>query len=192
MRLFKSSLIFSIFLLVFFGCSSISVVTDYDRDVDFSEYKTFNIYSGKTSEDDAIAQNPLLKKRVESAIKDLLEEKGFVYKEGADADFTVFVHGVVKQKTQVTNLGPHGPVGPYRYGYGWYDSGWWGYGHNQVDISQYDEGTAIIDIISLKKKELIWRGMGTSVVRELTGSKEDLEEIREYAAKILKDFPPVK
>ena len=190
----KSATLFIVFLMLFgiFGCSSISVVTDYDHDVDFSAYKTFNIYSGKTSSDDALAKNPLLKERVEKAIKSVLEEKGFVYKEGPEADFTVFVHGVVKQKTQVTSMGPSGPVGPYRYGYGWYDSGWWGYGSHHVDVTQYDEGTAIIDIISLSKKKLIWRGMGTSIVKERTGSKEDLEEIRAYAEKILADFPPKK
>jgi len=187
-----SLIIISLLLLSIFGCSSLSVVTDYDRDVDFSAYKTFSIYSGKTSADDALAKNPLLKDRVEKAIKSVLEEKGFVYKEGPQADFVVFVHGVVKQKTQVTDLGPSGPVGPYRYGYGWYDSGWWGYGPSEVDISQYDEGTAIVDIISLSKKKLIWRGMGTSIVKERTGSKEDLEEIRAYAEKILADFPPKK
>ncbi|HID40118.1 MAG TPA: DUF4136 domain-containing protein, partial [Calditrichaeota bacterium] len=135
---------------------------------------------------------PLLKDRVEKAIKSILEEKGFVYKEGPEADFAVLVHGVVKQKTQVTNMGPSGPVGPYRYGYGWYDSGWWGYGSNRVDVSQYDEGTAIVDIISLSKKKLIWRGMGTSIVNERTGTNEDLEGIRAYAEKILADFPPKK
>ncbi len=191
MRTLKKALSL-VFVLSILSCSSISVVTDYDRDEDFSTYKTFNIYKGKTSADDALAKNPLLKDRVENAIKAVLEEKGFVFKESNDADFTVFVHGLVKQKTQVTNLGPSGPVGPYRYGYGWYDSGWWGHSSSHVDVSQYDEGTAIVDIISLQKKKLIWRGMGTSIVKERTGSKEDLEEIRVYAEKILDDFPPKK
>lgn len=170
-----------ILLSLLISCSSVSVVTDYDHAEDFSTYKTFRMYEGKTIPGDELAKDPLVKKRFEDAVKEELIKKGFTYKESGDVDFMVVIHAGVKEKVRVTNWGR----------YGWYDP-WWGPYGGRVDVSQYEEGTLVIDIVTVSQKELAWRGMGTSVIgsNKYGGDEEGLKNIREIVSKILAGFPP--
>ena len=163
----------------FVGCSSLSTTTDYDKDVDFSKYKTYSFYEGNMPADDALSANPLAKKRVISSIEANLNGKGF--KKADNADFVVIVHAGTKEKMQITNYGYGG------YGYGMYGRGW-GYGPTQTDVSYYDETTLVIDIADIDKKELVWRGTGTGIIRGKV-SDEDRDAVID---KIMSDFPPQK
>ena len=60
MRLLKAITILG--LISLWGCSSISVSTDYDPNVDFTKYKTYAIYQGEMPANDVLSQNPLAKK----------------------------------------------------------------------------------------------------------------------------------
>ncbi|HGY54602.1 MAG TPA: DUF4136 domain-containing protein [Caldithrix abyssi] len=164
--------------LFVFGCSSVTVVTDYDHGKDFTTFKTFAIYKGKTIPGDELAKHPLIKKRIADAVKAELENKGFKYVDDESASFVVVLHAGVREKTQITNWGS----------YGWYDP-WWGpYGGGRIDVSQYDEATLVIDLVDAKDKELAWRGKVTKVIGSSTG--QDPAELRHLVAEALKDFPP--
>lgn len=170
-------------LLSFWGCSSLSTSTDYDPSVDFSKYKTYSWFEGEMPADDALSANPLAKKRAISTIDSYLTKNGYKSTTGDDADFVVIIHAGTKEKMQINNYGYGG------YGYGMYGSGWGrGYGGTQTDVSYYDETTLVIDIADMEKKELVWRGTGTGIIR----GKLTQEERDEVVAKILADFPPKK
>ena len=177
--------IVTIIILILVGCSSLKVSTDFDPSQDFNNYKTYRWANDKeVNPDDALAQNPLIKKRVVSGIDKALQDKGFVLVEkGTEPDFVVITHAGIKEKMNVTQ------TGGYR-GYGWYDP-WWGpYGGN-TDVSYYEEGSLVIDIIDWNEKELSWRGVGTGVVKDRQQDAEEMQErINEITVKILADFPP--
>lgn len=178
----------SIFItsLVLIGCSSLSVTTDFDASQDFNSYKTYRwATTEEANPNDALAQNPLVKKRVIAGIDKTLQEKGFILVEkGSGPDFVVMTHAGVKEKMNVTQTG-----GGYR-GYGWYDP-WWGPYGGQTHVSYYEEGSLVIDVIDWTEKELSWRGIGTGVVKEGQQDAEEMQErIDEITAKILADFPP--
>ncbi len=181
MKYLKAILLMGLISLV--GCSSLSTTTDFDPDTDFSSYKTYSWYAGDMPADDALSANPLAKKRVINSIDSYLTSNG--YKSVASAaDFVVIVHAGTKEKMQINNYGYGG------YGYGRYGSGW-GHGYGgmtQTDVSYYDETTLVIDIADASKKELVWRGTGTGIIRgKLTDEERDA-----VIAKILADFPPKK
>ncbi|HID40117.1 MAG TPA: DUF4136 domain-containing protein [Calditrichaeota bacterium] len=174
----KKMIAFMFVTIFMMSCSSISVVTDYDHERDFSHFKSFAIYKGKTIPGDELAQHPLIKDRILKAIKAELESKGFTYVDDESATFVVVAHAGTRKKMQVTNWGS----------YGWYDP-WWGpYGGGGVDVSQYDETTLVIDIVDAKDKKLVWRGKATKVVDEST--TKDPVELRKVVAKVLIYFPP--
>jgi hypothetical protein len=183
-----SSSILALIVASFIGCSSLTVTTDFDASQDFNSYKT---YRWPTTEEanpnDALAQNPLVKKRIIAGIDKALQEKGFVLVEkGSGPDFVVMTHAGVKEKMNVTQTGGGGG---YR-GYGWYDP-WWGPYGGQTHVSYYEEGSLVIDVIDWTEKELSWRGIGTGVVKEGQQDAEEMQErINEITAKILADFPP--
>lgn len=170
-------------LLSFWGCSSMSTTMDYDPDTDFSQYKSYSWYAGEMPADDALAKNPLAQKRVIASIDKYLTSNGYKSVDSG-ADFVIIVHAGTKEKMQINNYGYGG------YGYGRYGSAW-GHGYGgmtQTDVSYYDETTVVIDIADAGKKELVWRGTGTGIIRgKLTDEERDA-----VVAKILAEFPPKK
>lgn len=170
-------------MIVFAGCSSISVTSDYDPATDFSKLKTYQWLHAKTASDDALAKNPLIAKRVEEGVKKALEAKGYTLDEVGTPDFYVAAHAGAKDKINVTDYG---------YAYGGYWGRYGGYGRN-VDVSYYTEATLFIDIAQKveDKIELIWRGAGTGTVEDRP-MEERQQRIDDATMKILAEFPPVK
>ena len=75
--------------MLFFGCSSISVTSDYDPASNFTGYKTFAV-SEKSIEGSALEQAPLIKKRVVDAVKSEMRKKGMVATHEDKADLVVY------------------------------------------------------------------------------------------------------
>jgi hypothetical protein len=178
-------LIATAMVLMLASCSSVTVKSDYDPGVDFSQFKNFALYSGKMIPGDELHLHPLIKKRVEANLIEELQRKGFKLVDEKDADFIVVSHAGVKDKTQVTNWGGAG------YGYGWYDP-WWGPYGSRVDVNQYEESTLVIDMVSTKNKQMAWRGMGTGIVKEYSSPEDQNETVKKYVTQILNEFPPQK
>jgi hypothetical protein len=161
-------------VIVVNGCATISVNQDYDTGYDFAQLKTFGFLP--VPSDAGIDQ--LSANRLGDAIKTELTAKGYTLSDSAD--FGVALHFGKQTKTSVQSYG---------YGYG----GWWGRpGMGSVDVSQYDEGTLVIDFIDMKKKELIWRGTGTGVIGDSPSVEEKTEKINNAVQQILAQFPPTK
>jgi len=180
----------SLGLLLLVGCSSLDVTTDYDPATDFTAYKTYAWYAGEMPAEDALAKNPLIKKRAISAMDKELTAKGFKLTEG-DPDFVVIMHAGTKEKMQVTSTGGYGYGG---YGYGGYGyGGWGGGGMSNTNVSYYDEATVIVDIADFVKKELVWRGTGTGVLSTKQKTAEESQQTAdEVIQRIMQDFPPLK
>ena len=174
------------FIVLLAGCASVRVNHDYDPQHDFNEYKTFK-WGQADIENDALKQNPMLAKRINETVQNVLQEKGFVLleDENADPDFVVVTHAGLKDRVQVqtTSYAGYG-----RYYRGWYDP-WWGPYGGQTHVSHYEEGTLVIDIVDMKNKELAWRGLGTKTIGNRTGDKQ-LQVIDNVVRRIMSSFPP--
>ncbi len=165
-------------LFVLSSCSSVSVYSDFDKGVDFSQYKT---YAFHRSGIDKVQISELDKRRILNAIDLELSKKGMTKSENPDLLVNIFT----KEREQVDvsqfNVG-------WGYGWGW---GWnpylWG-GQNYVSTST--EGTLYIDLIDAKKKELVWEGEGVGYITQNRAEKEAL--INQFVAKILAQYPPTK
>lgn len=183
MRLLGAAVI-CVFLGMLAGCSSVDVKTDFDPDVDFSQYKTYGwVGNGGVIEGSELAKYPLVAKRVKESIDRNLRDRGFqMVNDPETADFAVVIHAGTQEKMQVTNYGGS-------YGYYWYDP-WWGPYGGQTDVSYYTEGTLVIDFVDVANKELAWRGMGTQIVKNY-GSPEDAQKaIDKIVDRILQGYPP--
>jgi len=175
----KNFLCFVILLpLVLASCSSVSVKHDYDREADFTQYRSY-AWTDQEMADDELAKNPLVKKRVHVAVDAALASKGYTLTDLDKADFVVVVHAGVKERMRIQDWGR----------YGWYDP-WWGPYGGRVDVSYYEEGTLVIDIVDAKEKELVWRGTGTGIVKEYSKPEKMQEDIDRDVTKILAAFPP--
>merc|ERR1711916_252153 len=136
--------------------SAIKVTTDYDSGVKFENYKTFAFY--KTGIDKADISD-LDKKRILRAIEKELIAQGFTKSDNPDFLVSIFTKSRERVNVNQNNLG-------MGWGWGWGWNPWMmGGGFNNVNVSQFTEGTLFIDFIDKDKKELIWQGVGSGALR---------------------------
>ncbi|MDO7173996.1 DUF4136 domain-containing protein [Mariniflexile sp. AS56] len=179
MKNLLKALPFLALLLVVTSCSSVRVATDYDKNANFSTYKTFAFF--KTGIDKAEI-NDLDKRRILRAIEAELLAKGFTKSDNPDLLISLFTKS--NQRVDVYN----NYWGNRGWGWGGYNSPWgWG-GFNQPNISTRTEGVLYVDLIDANKKELVWQGMGTGYLTQNMDKKE--ERIQEFVSKIMEKYPP--
>ncbi len=167
----------AILALVITSCSSVRVAADYDRDVDFNQYKTFAFFKSGI---DKAEISDLDKKRILRAIEAELLAKGYTKSENPDMLISIFTKST--QRVDVYN-------NSWGFGaWGWGRPGW-GWGWNmQPNVSTRTQGVLFVDLIDAKKKELVWQGQGTGYLSSNMNKKE--ERIKEFLAKIMEKYPP--
>ena len=183
-------------LLLLAGCSTYSVVTDYDSSFSFASYKTYHWAddAAAQSSSNVLASNPLVLKRVKSAVDRELATKGYILNSNGPVDFTVSLYAGVQDRERY-NLPPMS----FSYHHGYYHNR---FGHNRFGIydpywpgpyvSYYKEGTLVIDVTDQKSNELAWRGMAQGILKNYDTGKEMQQDIDGAVAKILAEFPPLK
>lgn len=158
-------------ILIFVSCSSITVNQDYNTEFDFTKWKSFGFIP--IPADAGIDQ--INATRLGDAIKKQLTAKGYKLEE--PADFGVALHFGQQTVTDVQSYG---------YGYGW--GGY--YGAGGVDVTQYQQGTLIIDLIDMKDNQLEWRGTGQGALEDNPSVEDRMANIDTAVAQILAQFPP--
>ncbi len=134
--------------MVITSCSSVRVAADYDRDVDFNQYKTFAFFKSGI---DKAEISDLDKKRILRAIEAELLAKGYTKSENPDMLVSIFTKS--NQRVDVYN-------NSWGFGaWGWGAPGW-GWGWNmQPNVSTRTQGVLFVDLIDAKKKELVWKSI---------------------------------
>jgi hypothetical protein len=159
------------------SCSSIRVYSDYDKKVDFSQYKTYAYYKNGI---DKAEISDLDKKRILRAIDEVMATKGFTKSE--TPDMLISINAKSEQNVNVNNFN-----GGWGWGFGWGWDPFWG-GNTMVSTST--DGILTIDLIDAKLKELIWQGEGTGYLTKNVDKKD--ENVKLFVTEILAQYPPVK
>lgn len=164
-----------LFLFVFASCSTVRVVADYDKEVNFNQYNSFAFYKPGI---DKAKINDLDKKRILRAIESQLTIKGMAKSETPDLLVSIFTKE--KERVDIYNN---------NFGYGWGWNPYWYGGYNSSSVSRTAEGTLFIDLIDAKTNNLVWQGMGSADLVTQNVEKKD-ERIQEIVMKILAQYPP--
>jgi len=174
-------------LLFLSSCTSVRVLSDYDKGTDFNSYKSYAFY--KTGIDQAQISD-LDKKRILRAIETEMGSRGFVKSQNPDILVSIFT----KEREQVdvynNNFGwGWGGWGGWGFGPGW---GWGGFGSGWggSNVSTRTEGSLYIDLIDAKKKELVWQGKGEGTLSNTKNIEKKEIRIKEFVAEILTQYPP--
>jgi Domain of unknown function (DUF4136) len=175
------------FALLLGGVSTIrsqDVRYDYDKDKDFSKYKTYKWVSIKGADQ----PDELTAKRITAAVDAELASKGLTKTDGETVDLCIAVQTAIGTEKQFTSYNTG-----WGYGPGW-GGGWYGGGMNssttyaststvyvgQLDISMYDPAT----------KQLVWRGVATKTLDPKAKPEKKDKNITKAVQKLLKNFPP--
>jgi hypothetical protein len=175
-----------IIAFLFSSCGGIKVSADYDKSVDFTQYKTFEYYGWAKESNQLI--NDLDEKRIEDAFGKEFNSRGLTYVEsGGDLVVTLFI--VIQQKTE-TVANSTGGYGGYYGGYYGYGPGYgWGPSYGTTTISTYDYqvGTLVCDVYDKANEKLIWEGIGSNTIKEDPKGRE--KRIAIAVAAIMKQYP---
>lgn len=167
-----------IVLLLAASCTSIKVVSDYDKDVDFSDYETYNFkIPEEVQESYPALVNPINQKRIEKAIAEEMELRGYEKSDDPDLWISYYVKVQDKVDYRTTHYNPS-IYGPYYYGwYYGYSPGW-----TSVEAIQYREGTLVIDLVDAEKNQLVWYGLGSGTLND---NADKIKERIEYAVHVI-------
>lgn len=155
------------------SCATIDVATDYDKNVNFNQFKSYAFY--KPGIDQAEISD-LDKKRILRAIDFELSNKGMVKTENPDVLISIMTDAQERVNIYQNN-----------FGWGW-GGPFWGGGFGGATSTTTIEGKLFIDVIDNSKKELVWQGIGTSSLPEKMERKE--EKIKQIVNEILQEYPP--
>ncbi len=145
--------------LLLTACSSTKI--DYDKSVDFNRYKTFAFYKKGLNH----LKIPLKKKRfIIHTVSEVLLQKGF--SKSSHPDFIVNIFTKLHDRIDIY----HYPYFPY---------------YRRARVEKTKEGTFYIDIIDMKRKQVVWSGY---TYINLKGN--DYKKFERAIYKLLENFPP--
>jgi len=162
-------------LLFAINSSAGQVKTDYDRDANFAQYKTYSWGQVKT-------QDPLVVDRIKSAVNAALSAKGWTQVDSG-GDVSVVAMEITKNQ-QTLNTFYDGMGG----GWGWRRFGGGGFGEATTTTETYKVGTLVVDLFDAKTKELIWRGNASDTLSN--NSNKNIQNLDKDVQKMFKQFPP--
>ena len=164
-----------------FGCSTIKINYDYDRQADLTKYKTYQL----SEESQNLPVQQLNRDRILAAIEEQMTLKGF--SKSDNPDFIVDVHVVGKQVQTATATTSGYATAGYRgyrgYGYGS------GFSTTQVSYDEYTEGTMLITFIDPSVKKIVWQGSGTKTLLENASTEKREKNINYAVEQILNNYP---
>lgn len=158
---------------------------DFDKDKDFSKYKTYKWVAIKNAE----LPDELTQKALTSAIDSQLATRGMTKTESDNADLYVGYQTALGQEKEFTSYNSSWGYGP-GWGGGWYGGGGMAstttYGSTstvyvgQLDVSFYDPAA----------KQLVWRGTASKTLNPKAKPEKKQQNINKAVAKLLKNYPP--
>ncbi len=145
------------------------VKTDYDRNVNFSQYKTYSWSDVKT-------KDPLWVDRIKSAVNSALAAKGLTQVDSG-GDISIVAMGITEDKQTLNTF--YDGFGGWRWG---------GFGDAETTTETYRVGTLVLDLFDTQTKKLIWRGSSSDTVSDQ--SAKNIKNLNKGVEKMFKHFPP--
>lgn len=161
------------------ACSMVSVTTDYDKTASFAQYRRYVLEPARAP----IPLSPSTEAALRDTLRATLARRG-ITESNDQPELNVVPHVSTQQKLAVYPSTAWGYAGlPYRYGrYGM----WVGAPMTYTDISQYTEGTLVLDFVDAKTQKLVFRGVATGTVGD---PESNAAQMKEAVTKIVADFP---
>jgi Domain of unknown function (DUF4136) len=176
------------FVLLMFGATGVvaqDVRYDFDKNKDFSKYKTYKWVPIKGADQ----PDQLTGSKLMAAVDAELATKGMTKTDSDTADLYVGYQTAIGTEKQFTSYNTGWGYGP-GWGGGWYGAGGMSstttYGSTstvyvgQLDLSFYDPAD----------KQLVWRGTASKTLDPKAKPEKKEKNIAKAVKKLLKNFPP--
>jgi hypothetical protein len=152
---------------------------NFDRDADFSKYKTYKWVDNKNAEQ----LNELGDRQFKAAMNAELATKGLTKVDSDNADLFISYQVALNQEKQYTS---------YNSGWG-YGPGWRGWGSSGMTTGQtatIHVGAIDLDMYDAAKKQLVWEGLVSKAIDPKAKPDKQQKNLEKAVAKLLKNYPP--
>ena len=163
------------------ACSSLKIAVDYDRQIDFSKYKTYNFAEGDLLPN--VGQ--LDRDRIIRAIENEMSLKGFTKSDNPEILLDLHVKTKEQMEATATTTGPG-----YGYGYGRFGYGG-GFSTTQISYDEYTVGTLIINLVDNSSQNIVWQGTGSKTLAENASAAKKESNINYAIQQIFSKYPPI-
>jgi Domain of unknown function (DUF4136) len=149
------------------------VKTDYDRNANFAQYKTYSWEKVQTP-------NPLLVDRIKAAVNAVLAAKGWTQVESG-GDISIVAISMTRDQ-QTLNTFYDG------FGGGWRWRGFGGFAESTTTVDTYKVGTLVVDLFETNTRNLVWRGVSSETLSDK--SDKNIKNLNKGVQKMFQHFPP--
>jgi Domain of unknown function (DUF4136) len=152
---------------------------DSAPDANFSSYSTFG-FPAQTGTDRG-GYSTLVTDHFKNAVREQMQQRGYQYVD-ENPDLLVNFYANARERTQVRSRPNFSAgFGYYGYRYGLYSA--WPLYQRDLDTVTYRVGTANIDIVDAKEKQLIWEGVAEGRITE-----EEMNNPRQAVASVVQQI----
>jgi len=150
------------------------VAADYDRSVDFSNYRTFGwAHLPPTA-------SPLMKARIINAINANLQSRGLELVE-TNADLVISAHTATGQSPECETFFARVPGG-----WNWYY--YWKPEPFVTAVEVFDGDTLVVDVVDTRTQQVVWWAAGNETVRK--ESLKNVKHLNKSVYEMFEYFPP--
>lgn len=183
-----ASVVFALVLPMFgaIGVVAQDVRYDFDKNKDFSKYKTYKWVPIKGADQ----PDELTGKRVTEAVNAELATKGLTMTDSDTADLYIGYQTAVGTEKQFTSYNTG-----WGYGPGW-GGGWYGYGGGMSTSTTYGSTSTVyvgqldLSMYDPAAKQMVWRGNATKTLDPKAKPEKKEKNIGKAVKKLLKNYPP--
>jgi hypothetical protein len=149
--------------MTFAGCATMMVSSHIECGVNFASFVTYdwgppdNLPVG----DPRLDNNPFFNDHLQGAIEKKLAANGYERVTSGTPDLLVHYHASVNQRLDVYTV-------DNRYGYC--------YGNCEPQITDYEQGTLVVDLVDARTNKVVWRGWSQDTVSGVIDNQERLEK----------------
>ncbi len=179
-----SLFITALFLAAVCGAFAQDVRYNFDKDTDFSKFKTYRWVVLKN----AGKVDDILDKDIKRAIDQELAAKGLTKVEDDKADLYVGYQTAIGKEKEFTAYSTG-----WGYGGGWYHGGWYGPsgGMTTGQTSTIYTGQLVLDMYQVTNQSLVWRGVVSKSLDPKAKPDKQQKNLAKAMAKLMKNYPPV-
>lgn len=156
------------------ACSSVKVRSTPAPGASLGQYRTFAFMMPKSPSSTTmqLIQSPA-GQEIRNSVAQALINKGYTPAQpGQTPDFLIAYHTVLQNKLEVSDWGYGGP---------------WVMGPGPVTVSEYTEGTIVVDFIDPRTNQAFWRGTAESIVKD--PSNPDVRKVAKAVDKLMAKYP---
>ena len=162
------------------SCSSIKVVADQEKKIDFTKYKTYSFLGWQNHSDENLSQED--KVLLRDAFTKEFEQRG-MQKVNSAGDMEISLYIVISKETAVSGyndyVAKHGSYNYYSRGYA--------SSNNNYSTQAKMVGTLIMNVYDSKSKDQVWQAIASKTVNENPKKRE--QTIPSTVRSIMRYFP---